>query len=140
MVVINSEQEMLDFGRKLGRGLTAPAMLELIGDVGAGKTTLTRGIAEALGIHEPVTSPSFTISKRYVGKTTDGRKIILAHYDFYRLPDPGIMSEELSETLNDENTITIVEWGGSVKNLLPENHQKIEIKYREDGSREVITS
>ena len=130
---------MLDFVRKLGENLTAPATLELVGDVGAGKTTLTRGIAEGLGVKEPVTSPSFTISKRYAGKTTNGQKIILAHYDFYRLPDPGIMVEDLGETINDPDTITIVEWGESVKNLLPENHQKIEIKYREDGSREIIS-
>lgn len=139
MAIINSEQEMLDFGEKLGESLEAPAVLELVGDVGAGKTTLTRGIAKALKIKEPVTSPSFTISKRYAGKTHEGQKITLAHYDFYRLADPGIMSEELAETMNDENTITIIEWGESVKNLLPEKHIRIEIKIREDGSREIVS-
>lgn len=130
---------MLDFGEKLGESLKAPATLELVGDVGAGKTTLTRGIAKALKITEPVTSPSFTISKRYAGETKNGQKITLAHYDFYRLLDPGIMSEDLDESLNDENTITIIEWGESVKNLLPKDHIKIEIKLREDGSREIIS-
>ena len=138
MVVVKSEQEMLDHGREIGAKLKAPAALELVGDVGSGKTTLTRGIAEALGVREPVTSPSFTISKRYAG-IQDGRPITLAHYDFYRLPDPGIMKEDLDESLNDPDTITIVEWGESVKDLLPEGHMKIEIKYREDGSREIIS-
>ena len=129
---------MLDYGREIGAKLKAPAALELVGDVGSGKTTLTRGIAEALSIRGPVTSPSFTISKRYAG-IQDGHPITLAHYDFYRLPDPGIMKEDLDESLNDPDTITIVEWGESVKDLLPEGHMKIEIKYREDGSREIIS-
>ena len=133
MTILRTEQDTLDFGRKLGAKLKAPAAVELVGDVGSGKTTLTRGLAEALGVKEPVTSPSFTISKRYAA-----RKITLAHYDFYRLPDPGIMKEDLDESLNDPDTITVVEWGESVKDLLPKNHLKIEIKYREDGSREII--
>ena len=65
----------------------------LIGRNGAGKTTFARGIAEGLGIKELITSPSFTISKSYAipgGKT-------LVHYDFYRLPDPGLMAEDLEE-------------------------------------------
>lgn len=126
---------MLDFGEQLGKSLKPPKVIELIGDVGAGKTTITRGIAKGLNIEEPVTSPSFTIAKRYAFPE-DG---ILAHYDFYRLLDPGIMSEDLYESINDKHTITIIEWGNSVENLLPENHLKIEIKLREDGSREIIS-
>ena len=136
---ISSEQAMLDFGKNFAQKLTSPqnsaAVIELVGDVGAGKTTFTRGLAQGLGITKPVTSPSFTISKSYALPT--GGQLI--HYDFYRLPDPGIMKEDLDESLNDPDTITIVEWGESVKDLLPEGHQKIEIKYREDGSREIIS-
>jgi len=135
MTILKSEQEMLDFGEQLGKSLKPPKVIELIGDVGAGKTTITRGIAKGLKIEEPVTSPSFTIAKRYAFPENG----ILAHYDFYRLPDPGIMSEDLYESINDEHTVTIIEWGNSVENLLPANHLKIEIKLREDGSREIIS-
>lgn len=131
---IASEQEMLEFGKSFAGQLSDAHVIELIGDVGAGKTTFVRGLAEGLGIKEPVTSPSFTISKSYAipgGKT-------LVHYDFYRLPDPGLMAEDLEENLNDENSIVIVEWADSVSNLLPENHIKLEIKYNDDGTREVI--
>ena len=131
---IASEQEMLEFGKSFASQLSDAHVIELIGDVGAGKTTFVRGLAEGLGIKEPVTSPSFTISKSYAipgGKT-------LVHYDFYRLPDPGLMAEDLEENLNDENSIVIVEWADSVSNLLPENHIKLEIKYNDDGTREVI--
>ena len=111
----------------------AQKVIELIGDVGAGKTTFVRGLAKGLGVKEPITSPSFTISKSYAipgGKT-------LVHYDFYRLPDPGLMAEDLEENLNDPNSIVIVEWADSVADLLPKDHTKIQIKYCDDGTREV---
>ncbi len=131
-MLIHSEAEMLDYGKKLGASLEAPAVLELLGDVGAGKTTLTRGIAEGLGIAEAITSPSFTISKEY-----QGEKYRLVHYDFYRLADPGIMSEDLDEAISDSNTITIVEWGESIRDVLPENRKRIEIKYIDENTREI---
>ena len=62
---ITSESAMIDFGRQFASKIKLPAVFELIGDVGTGKTTFTRGLAAGLGIVEPVTSPSFTISKRY---------------------------------------------------------------------------
>ena len=132
-MLINSETEMLEFGKKLGAELDAPAVLELLGDVGAGKTTLVRGIARGLGVEEAVTSPSFTISKEY-----QGTKYRLVHYDFYRLGDPGIMSEDLVESISDKNTITIIEWGNSIQDVLPENHKIIEIKYIDENTRELI--
>ena len=123
---------MLDYGKKLGETLVAPAVLELLGDVGAGKTTLTRGIAEGLGVKEAITSPSFTISKEYRGS-----KYRLVHYDFYRLADPGIMSEDLDEAISDPSAITIVEWGESIRNILPEDRKRIEIKYIDEETREI---
>ncbi|MBQ6409959.1 tRNA (adenosine(37)-N6)-threonylcarbamoyltransferase complex ATPase subunit type 1 TsaE [Candidatus Saccharibacteria bacterium] len=126
---INSEQEMLDFGENFSGG----NIIELIGDVGAGKTTFVRGFAKSLGIEEPVTSPSFTISKAYA--CPNGRTLI--HYDFYRLSDPGLMVEDLEENLKNPNNIVIIEWSDSVKDILPENHTIINIKYNDDGSREL---
>lgn len=153
---IASEQEMIDFGKEVAASCPSdtlraaqakssrsaehiaatsiPIVIELVGDVGAGKTTFVRGFAEGLGIKEPITSPSFTISKTYA--VPDGRTLV--HYDFYRLPDPGLMAEDLEENLNDPNNIVIVEWADSVANILPKDHKRIEIKYNEDGTREVI--
>lgn len=132
-MIIKNEAEMLKFGEKFAKDLNFPAVIQLIGDVGAGKTTFTRGLAKGLGVSEAVTSPSFVISKRYAGEKAD-----LIHYDFYRLDDPGIMVEDLADSLSEENAVVVVEWGGSVEGLLPENCQKIEIKLLEDGSREVL--
>lgn len=156
-MIIHSEQEMLDFGKQFARNLSdqttitkelplqsdkeqgnsqqaqpAAIVIELIGDVGTGKTTFTRGLALGLGIKEPVTSPSFTISKQYALPNA-GR---LIHYDFYRLPDPGLMSEDLAENLQNPNNIIVIEWGESVTSLLPKNHHTIKITYTDNG-REV---
>ncbi len=127
---------MIDFGRQLAQRLSLPAVFELIGDVGTGKTTFTRGLAEGLGITEPVTSPSFTISKRYAF-LHDGQAGELVHYDFYRLDDPGLMSEELAETLAEPNHVVVVEWGGDVAGLLPATHYRLQLALREDGARDV---
>ena len=99
----------------------------------AGKTTLTRGIAKGLGVDDSVTSPSFTLSKEYYGQ-----KYRLVHYDFYRLPDPGLMVDDLAESIADPDSIVIVEWADTVENILPADCMHITINYNDDNSREVI--
>ena len=117
---INSEQEMLDFGKEFAKKVEFPMVIELIGDVGAGKTTFTRGLAEGLNAKEQ----------------PNNKKLI--HYDFYRLPDPGLMSEELNESINDQDAITVIEWGESVAGILPEDRIIMKIEYTENGNR-IIT-
>lgn len=124
---------MLQFGKQFGEAIADSMVIELIGDVGAGKTTFVRGLAQGLGIKEPITSPSFTISKTYAipsGGT-------LTHYDFYRLSDPGLMSDDLQESITNSK-IVIAEWADSVANILPKNRTTIHIKYNDEGSREII--
>lgn len=123
---------MINLGKEYAKGLSAPACLELVGDVGAGKTTFTRGFAAGLGVKSPVTSPSFTLSNVYA--FPGGR---LVHYDFYRLSDPGIMSEDLIENLEDKDTITIIEWGDTISDLLPASRRRLVFSLNEDGSRSV---
>lgn len=133
---LNTAPDLFSFGQEFGKTLSAPAVIELVGDVGSGKTTLTRGIAKGLGIKETVSSPSFTISKHYAFAKNNHEQN-LVHYDFYRLEDPGLMVEDLSESLNDKNTITIIEWADTVANILPENRITIRITLNDDGSRHV---
>ena len=129
-MIIHSEQEMLNFGQTFAK--QPPHVIELIGDVGAGKTTFVRGLAQGLGINSPITSPSFTISKSYALPNKKGN---LIHYDFYRLQDPGLMIEDLQESLSDPGNVVIVEWGESISNLLPSNRTIIKINYTETDSR-----
>ncbi len=134
---IRSESEMLEFGKEFAQRLTLPAVFELIGDVGAGKTTFTRGLATGLKIAEPVTSPSFTISKRYAF-LRDNQTGELIHYDFYRLDDPGLMSDELAEALFQPNHVIVVEWGNDVAELLPDTKYRLQFTLQTDGSRKII--
>jgi hydrolase, P-loop family len=117
---INSTEEMIEFGREIGSNLEGGSVLELIGDVGAGKTTFTKGLALGLGVLETVQSPTFTISRVY-----EGDNLTLSHYDFYRLNDYGIMKMELAENLSNPQNITVVEWAGELADILPEKHLKL---------------
>lgn len=117
IIEVASEQETRAVAEKLGRLLRGGETIELIGDVGAGKTTFVKGLAKGLDIDEDVQSPSFTINRAYEAR--DGLR--LAHYDFYRLLDPGIMKDELAETLADPEEITVIEWADIVEGILPEN-------------------
>lgn len=124
---------MLAFGRDFAKDLSAGSVLELVGDVGSGKTTFVRGLAAGLGVKDFVTSPSFTISKSYA--LPGGGQFV--HYDFYRLSDPGLIAEDLAEAMSVPENIIVVEWGESVGDVLPEGRTKLLFKYLDDGSREV---
>ncbi|MBQ6130508.1 tRNA (adenosine(37)-N6)-threonylcarbamoyltransferase complex ATPase subunit type 1 TsaE [Candidatus Saccharibacteria bacterium] len=136
-MIFQTESDLAAFAESLGKSLELDPdhalVLELVGDVGVGKTTFTRALAKGLGVREPVTSPSFTISKRY---TFPGGELV--HYDFYRLSDPGLMSSDLAEALTEKNTVVVLEWSDSVKNLLPASRLKLTFRVRSDGSRELL--
>ena len=160
-MIFSSEPALADFAKSLGVFLIGskhfPLCLELVGDVGAGKTTFTRYLAEGLGVKSPITSPSFTISKHYffTSKSHDSsacekcdshqsstsidktNTFELIHYDFYRLDDPGLMADDLAESLSQTNTVVVLEWADSVSNILPKNHPKITFKILSNGSRDL---
>lgn len=132
---VTSESAMRELGQIIGQHLAGGEVIELIGDVGAGKTTLTKGIAAGLGVDEDVQSPSFTISRTYQTARPD---VLLAHYDFYRLNDPGIMAGELDEVIHDKGVVTVVEWAEIVNNVLPKDHIRIMIAPSSETARQVI--
>lgn len=125
---------MKDFGARLGALLQGGEVLELVGDVGAGKTTLTKGVAEGMGVDEDVQSPSFTISRVY-DELPSGLR--LAHYDFYRLHDAGIMADELHEAAHDAQTVTVIEWADIVTGVLPDDRLTISLVSPTEVSREM---
>ena len=130
-----SELAMRELGRDIGRQLKGGEVIELVGDVGAGKTTLVKGIATGLGVEEDVQSPSFTISRTYQTARLD---LLLAHYDFYRLHDPGIMASELGEVVNDKGVVTVVEWAEIVNDVLPDGHVRVTIIPTSETARRVV--
>jgi len=129
---INSTDEMIAFGEEIGRQISEGMVLDLVGAVGAGKTTFTKGLAKGLGISETVQSPTFTISRVY-----EGEKLTLSHYDFYRLNDYGIMEMELAENLNNPKNVTVVEWAGDLAEILPKKHLKLVFESLNENQRKV---
>ncbi len=129
---INSTDEMITFGEEIGRQISEGMVLELVGDVGAGKTTFTKGLAKGLGIFETVQSPTFTISRVY-----EGEKLTLSHYDFYRLNDYGIMEMELAENLNNPKNVTVIEWAGDLAEILPKKHLRMVFESLNENQRKV---
>lgn len=101
-----------------------PAVIELRADLGGGKTTFVRGLAHGFGSKNIVASPTFTLNKIY--KNGAGQEI--HHFDFYRLNDPGVMADQLAESLEDKKVITVIEWSDIVKEVLPKDHMCIELK------------
>lgn len=137
MTEVKSEKEMELFGERLGSTLCGGEVIELVGDVGAGKTTLVHGMARGLGVNETVASPSFTINRVYDARDN----LHLVHYDFYRLDDPGIMAAELAESLNDKQNTVVIEWAGAVENTLPSDRLTIQITNAGENKRDLrITS
>ena len=110
-------------GERIGALLRGGEVIELVGDVGAGKTTLTKAIARGMRIDADVSSPSYTLSQVY--ESSNGLK--LRHYDFYRLDSPGILAAELEEAMMDDNSVVVIEWGDIVAGILPTDHLQIRI-------------
>lgn len=131
--VISSAEEMLSFGAQLGAGLRGGETFVLTGDVGAGKTVITKGIAKGLAVDDDVQSPTFTISRVYEARDD----LRLAHYDFYRLNDAGIMRDELHEVLGDNKVVTIIEWADIVEDVVPEDAVSITITPTSENVREL---
>ena len=129
---ITSDAGMQEFGKQLGQVLRSGVVIELIGDVGAGKTTLVKGLARGLGVEDEVQSPTFTLSRVY--EIESG---VLVHYDFYRLHDAGIMRHEIAEAVADPETIVVIEWGDIVEGVLPDDRLSIHIVATSEDSREM---
>lgn len=118
-----SPEDTRELGQQLGRAAQPGELYALIGDLGVGKTVLTQGIAEGLGILEPICSPTFTIVQVY----EEGR-IPFYHFDVYRIGDIGEMDEIGYEDYFYGDGLTMVEWANLIEELLPEHYRQITIE------------
>lgn len=114
----------------IARRLRGGEVIELVSDLGGGKTTFVRGLARGAGSPDRVASPTFTISKLYKGE-----KFEIHHFDFYRLQNAGLMEHEIHDVIGDEATVVVVEWGDVVAHILPEERLTIRLKRTGDESR-----
>lgn len=132
-MIIHSEKDMVELGEDIGRLIEGSLVIELVGDVGAGKTTLVKGIARGMGIADIVQSPTFTLSRVY--QSPSGFE--LRHYDFYRLTDAGILYDELAESFTLDRTVVIVEWASTVGAIMPEDRLSVIISAIDETSRDI---
>jgi tRNA threonylcarbamoyladenosine biosynthesis protein TsaE len=105
----------------IGRLLKSGTVIELVGDVGSGKTTLAQGIIAGMGFSEGAPSPTFTVGRVY--PVRDGLQ--LHHFDFYRLHGHDVVTEELADVLQDPKAVVVVEWADSGQVRLPEHRLRI---------------
>lgn len=117
-----SSAETERLGELLGSQLKGGEVIELRSDLGAGKTTFVKGLAKGAGSKSNVTSPTFTLSRVYPAENLQ-----ICHFDFYRLNDPGILVDQLAESITDNN-IVIVEWADVVEDVLPADRISVEFK------------
>jgi len=127
-----SLDDTLKIGEKLGEQLKGGEVIELIGDVGSGKTVLTRGLAKGAGSADNVASPSFTISRVYKTDNFD-----IHHFDFYRLGDPGLMKQDIAEAAQDNNSVVVVEWSDIVEEVLPANRYIVKLEQAGEDERNI---
>ncbi|WP_035165845.1 tRNA (adenosine(37)-N6)-threonylcarbamoyltransferase complex ATPase subunit type 1 TsaE [Caloramator sp. ALD01] len=129
--VTNNERETFELGYKIGTKLKKGDVISLNGDLGAGKTHLTKGIAAGLGVDDYITSPTFTIVNEYMGR------LPFYHFDVYRIDDIYEMYEIGFDEYLYGDGVCVVEWGDMVEELLPKDKIYIYIKKLDDSIREV---
>ena len=131
ITVIKNEYETRKFGKELGLKAEPGTVIALVGDLGTGKTTLTKAIAEGVGVKDVITSPTFNIVKQY-----DSGRLPLYHFDVYRIGDVDEMNELGYEEYFYGNGVCVIEWADIIEELIPEDALLIEIEYGEkEGER-----
>lgn len=127
LVVTKTRKETQDLAYRLGEIIEANTLITLSGDLGAGKTTFTQGLARGLGIDKKVTSPTFTIMKEYKGR------LPLYHIDAYRLEN---ITQDLGfDEYIESDGVCVIEWANFIEYVLPEELLNIEFTINDDDSR-----
>lgn len=133
-LITNSANDTIEFGKSVARAVEKGAVISLVGDLGAGKTTFTKGVARGLGIMDNVTSPTFTILNEYAGEEKR-----LYHFDFYRIEDPDELVElGFEDYFPSTDGLTIVEWVEKAPSVLPKQYYQITFEKIDDDKRRIV--
>lgn len=133
-----SEEETFQIGLEIAKNLDCGDILLLNGDLGAGKTNLSKGICKGLGVEEVITSPTFTIVNDYsieIAVVDELERVV--HFDFYRIESPEEFYNLGIEEYFDENSISLIEWHEKAKDFLPVQTKSISIKIISENEREI---
>ncbi len=134
-IFLENEESTKKIGEIIGEKLFNGAILCLNGDLGAGKTTLTKSIAKALKIDEDITSPTFTIVNEY----TEG-SIPIYHFDVYRIGEPDEMYDIGFDEYINSDGVCIIEWSSIIRDILPKERLEINLNYSGTGREMEIIS
>ena len=132
-IYLENEEKTREIGSKLGELLTPKSVICLIGDLGAGKTTMTQSLARALGVDDYITSPTFTIVNEYEGRMP------LYHFDVYRIGSSEEMYDIGFDEYIDGEGVCIIEWANLIEDILPYEYLYIEMNYKETGREMILT-
>jgi tRNA threonylcarbamoyladenosine biosynthesis protein TsaE len=130
--VLPTPADTRGLGAALAELVRAGDLVVLVGPLGAGKTALTQGMGEALGVREPVTSPTFVISRVH-----RGGRLPLVHVDAYRLGGVADV-DDLDLDASTEESVTVVEWGQGLVEQLADEHLEVRLDRRDDDVRTVV--
>ncbi|MFH1390512.1 MAG: tRNA (adenosine(37)-N6)-threonylcarbamoyltransferase complex ATPase subunit type 1 TsaE [Candidatus Margulisiibacteriota bacterium] len=133
-VITKSAEETIELGRKIGALLRPNEVIALIGDLGAGKTTLCQGIAHGVGVKDYVTSPTFIIINEHAGR------LPFFHIDLYRLENLDEIEELGIEEYFSRGGVCLIEWAERMWKLLPATAEKIEIEMKGENERKICVS
>ncbi len=133
-IITHSPQETIDIAEKLGALLRKGDIIAYKGNLGAGKTTFTRGLAVGLGLDDIVTSPTFALVNEYCGE-----KLSMYHFDMYRIETEGDLESSGFYDYEFENNTAVIEWSEKIEGFLTENPIYITINAVGDTNREIIT-
>lgn len=135
-IITKSENETFEFAKNFAKKLKGGEVIGLIGDLGAGKTVFTKGLAEGLGIKDNVSSPTFVVMKIYSTQNPKSKIQNLIHIDAYRLESENDLKNiGLDEYLNNDDCVIIVEWVDRIKKTLPKNLVLVTIKHKQNNKR-----
>ena len=126
-------QDTIKIGARFAKSLQAGAVVALIGDLGAGKTVFTKGIAQGLGVKDIryVNSPTFVLTKEHKGR------IPLYHFDLYRIDHPGMVDLESWDEIFYGDGVSVVEWADKISALLPTSYYEVTIARTGEDSRKI---
>jgi len=133
-IKVNSEEELIALARRWTTSLQGKVVVALYGELGAGKTRFAQGVAQALGVKEPVCSPTFAIAQEYCGD--NGKRLV--HFDLYRLSGEQAVDDFGFEELLQRADVAVIEWPERAGRLLPEGAVSVKIDFGDTETERLV--
>ena len=130
----SSARETQEVASKIAALIEQGDLVLLVGELGAGKTTFAQGFGQALGVVEPITSPTFTLAREY-----EGQRLTMHHLDVYRLEQIDEVLDLALPELLDSASVTLIEWGDAIIPALPGEYLEVRLEYGDDDDERVIS-